>query len=259
MKKSNLFRFTAALLAALMLLTSLAACRNTPEPSTTEAEESTEAIDGGTTAPDDSEPASVAETESENVTAPTDGEETTTNLPIADEAELRCGVWWAVGDGIDSYYEICADGTGAVIAQDSGTGVGMNYQVRGSSVTFQMGAVDAVVQAELAAAGEDLTVTFQDGHVEFWSYMGNVTMNGFPFYSNEELCAMAKDYIAAAEGYTPEFVSAAADTEDPRTINIRLYDNLGDHNSTAAWYFVDRFTAKGTDLNGNGIDLTAAP
>ena len=179
---------------------------------------------------------------------------------IADEAELRCGVWWAVGDGIDSYYEICADGTGAVIAQDSGTGVGMNYEVRGNSVTFHLGAADVNNEATLTAAGaNELTVTFADGHSEFWSYMGNVTMNGFTFYSNEQLCAMAKDYIAAAEGYTPEYVAATADMEDPHTINIQLYDNLGDHNSTAAWYFVDRFTAKGWDMNENEIDLTAAP
>lgn len=249
------------MLAALALLFSFAACRRTPQPETTAPDETTAAVDQGTTAPDAPEttaPESDAETESETASA-ADGE-TTTNLPVADEAELRAGVWWAIGDGIDSYYEICRDGTGAVISQENGTGVGINYEVRGNSVTFQMGAVDAVSEATLAAASADeLTVTFADGHTEFWSYMGNVTMNGFTFYSNEQLCEMAKNYIAAVEGYTPENVAATADFEDPRTINIQLYDNLGDHNSTAAWYFVDRFTAKGWDLNSNEIDLTAAP
>ena len=37
---------------------------------------------------------------------------------------------------------------------------------------------------------------------------------------------------------------------------VQLYDNLGDHNSTSAWYVLDRFTAKGTDLlSGTEIDL----
>ena len=259
MKQRKTLRLMTAVLAALALLLSFAACRPVTEPDTTAPDETTAAADQGTTdAPETSQPESDAETESE--TAPAADGETTTNLPVADEAELRAGVWWAIGDGIDSYYEICRDGTGAVISQENGTGVGINYEVRGTGVTFQMGAVDAINEATLTATSADeLTVTFADGRTEFWSYMGNVTMNGFTFYSNEQLCGMARDYIQAAEGYTPENVAATADFEDPRTINIQLYDNLGDHNSTAAWYFVDRFTAKGRDLNGNEIDLTAAP
>ena len=36
---------------------------------------------------------------------------------------------------------------------------------------------------------------------------------------------------------------------------IQVYENLGDHNSTAAWYTVDRITAQGTDGNGQAVDL----
>ena len=40
----------------------------------------------------------------------------------------------------------------------------------------------------------------------------------------------------------------AAMTNEDNTVTVQLYDNLGDHNSTAAWYIVDRFTAEATDL-----------
>lgn len=36
---------------------------------------------------------------------------------------------------------------------------------------------------------------------------------------------------------------------------IQIYENLGDHNSTAAWYTVDRITGTGTDEAGAEISL----
>jgi len=40
------------------------------------------------------------------------------------------------------------------------------------------------------------------------------------------------------------------------TVTFQLYDELDDHISTAAWYVIDRFTAKGKDGNTDEeIDL----
>lgn len=36
---------------------------------------------------------------------------------------------------------------------------------------------------------------------------------------------------------------------------IQIYENLGDHNSTAAWYTVDWITGTGTDEAGAKISL----
>ena len=48
---------------------------------------------------------------------------------------------------------------------------------------------------------------------------------------------------------------SAAQTNDDGSVSIQVYENLGDHNSTAAWYTVDRMTATGTDSSGNDVDL----
>ena len=49
-------------------------------------------------------------------------------------------------------------------------------------------------------------------------------------------------------------LTAAAQTNEDGTVTIQVYENLGDHNSTAAWYTVDRVTAQGTDGNGQAVD-----
>ena len=50
-------------------------------------------------------------------------------------------------------------------------------------------------------------------------------------------------------------MTSAAQTNEDGSVAIQVYENLGDHNSTAAWYTVDRITAAGTDGSGNEVDL----
>ena len=38
-------------------------------------------------------------------------------------------------------------------------------------------------------------------------------------------------------------LTSAAQTNEDGSVSIQVYENLGDHNSTAAWYTVDRLTA----------------
>lgn len=74
-------------------------------------------------------------------------------------------------------------------------------------------------------------------------------------YNDEELIQMALDFYSANnDGYVPS-LNGIQDNGDG-TVTIQLYDNLGDHNSTSAWYTVDRKTAEGTDdIMGDKIDL----
>ena len=44
-------------------------------------------------------------------------------------------------------------------------------------------------------------------------------------------------------------------TDNDGSVTIQVYENLGDHNSTAAWYTVDRTTAAGTDADGHKVEL----
>ena len=260
MKKMILF---VSVLCALSLLAGLAACKGPVSPETTAPEESTAAIDNGTTAaPAESQTETdTAPSETETESLPEKADETTTDAaPVANEAEFRPGVWWAIDAGIDGYYEICADGTGAFVDQANGLGVGLTYEVFGDKVTFHKAAADVTDTAVVTAVSDtEIDLTWDDGHTEHWNYMSEGTLGGFTFYTNEQLGQMAQAYYKAETGYAPGSIGVNADPENPRNVNIQLYDSLGDHNSTAAWYSVDRFTAKGNDLNGNAVDLTAQP
>ncbi len=72
-------------------------------------------------------------------------------------------------------------------------------------------------------------------------------------YTTKELEKMALDYYEKQTGYRPSHV--ASDVNQDGTVSIQLYDNMGDHNSTSAWYTVDPKTAVGTDILGDKIDL----
>ena len=253
-----------SVLCALALLFCLAACKGPVSPETTAPDESTAAVDDGTTAAPaenqtEADTAAPSETETESVPE-ADDETTTMSGPVANEAEFRPGVWWAIDAGIDGYYEICADGTGAFIDQENGLGVGLTYEVFGNKVTFHKAAADVTDTAVVTAVSDtEIDLKWNDGHTEHWNYMSEGTLGGFTFYTNEQIGQMAQEYYKAATGYAPGSMGVNADMENPRYINVQLYDSLGDHNSTAVWYFVDRFTAKGNDLLGNAVDLTAHP
>ncbi len=76
-------------------------------------------------------------------------------------------------------------------------------------------------------------------------------------YTTKELEKMALDYYEAKTGYRPTL--SASQVNEDGTISIQLYDNMGDHNSTSAWYTVDPKTAVGTDVLENTVDLKAKP
>ena len=73
-------------------------------------------------------------------------------------------------------------------------------------------------------------------------------------YSNDELLRMAIDYYRTHDGGTnPSFEIASSEGNQ---VNIHIYEDMGDHNATVDWYYVDRRTGKGTNFNEEPIDLT---
>lgn len=74
-------------------------------------------------------------------------------------------------------------------------------------------------------------------------------------YTDEELCQMALNYYQKKTGEDISNLLSASETLENGEVVIQLYTNLGDHNSTAAWYTVDRSTAIGTNSLGEEIDL----
>ncbi len=74
-------------------------------------------------------------------------------------------------------------------------------------------------------------------------------------YTNAQLCKMAQDYYERHHNFRPPI--AEVDSTDGDNVTIHLYEDMGDHTATSAWYVIDRKTGKGyDDLFGDSIDLT---
>ncbi|MBQ7563199.1 MAG: YARHG domain-containing protein [Lachnospiraceae bacterium] len=74
-------------------------------------------------------------------------------------------------------------------------------------------------------------------------------------YTNAELCKMAQDYYQKHNNYRPPI--AEVDSTEGDEVTIHLYENVGNHTATSAWYVINRKTGKGyDDIFGDAIDLT---
>lgn len=74
-------------------------------------------------------------------------------------------------------------------------------------------------------------------------------------HSTSELEEMALIYYTKKHNYKPSHAEAFVDEKDENIINIHLYDIVDDHTATVDWYAVDKYTAEGTNILGEEIDL----
>lgn len=102
-----------------------------------------------------------------------------------------------------------------------------------------------------AETGEPAVVPHEGGKPDTYADPGEYG------YANDLLCTMARGYYGSRTNHSPEFVEVEGETDGK--VNIHLYDLFDGHTSTAAWYYIDRMTGKGTDFLENEIDLTAPP
>lgn len=73
-------------------------------------------------------------------------------------------------------------------------------------------------------------------------------------YTDAELCKMAQDYYERHNGFRPPI--SEVDGTNGDIVTIHLYEIVGDHTATSAWYDIDRKSAKGTDtIFGDPVDL----
>ena len=74
-------------------------------------------------------------------------------------------------------------------------------------------------------------------------------------YTNAELCKMAQDYYERHYNFRPPI--AEVDSTEGDNVTIHLYEQVGNHTATSAWYVINRKTGKGhDDIFGDAIDLT---
>ena len=164
------------------------------------------------------------------------------------------GTW--LSDSGQYYFFDEGDATGRTASLDDGTGVGFTYTVNGTEASFSMGDADSSSSCTVSYDGNTITLEWADGTTEHLAYVSDQGSDTFRFYSNQELEDLALTFYQENSGaQDTQNLVAAAQTNDDGSVSIQVYENLGDHNSTAAWYTVDRATAAGTDGSGNEVDL----
>lgn len=72
-------------------------------------------------------------------------------------------------------------------------------------------------------------------------------------YTDEQLCDMARTYYIEHYNYNPAFVQI--DRVEGDIVTIHLFDIVDNHTATCDWYYIDRYTAKGTNFAGEEIEL----
>ena len=132
------------------------------------------------------------------------------------------------------------------------------YEIKYDDIEMHLGNSESSIKAKVVSESDDeLEFKFNDGKSEKLSYQGEMNLDIFTFYNNDELCQMALGYYEMKNGSRPE--KAAAEIDDTGMIKIQLYDESDGHNSNADFYTVDRFTGKGFNSADEQIDLTEVP
>ena len=188
---------------------------------------------------------------------PAASDDTTTETPSASPSEdtaFTPGTW--LSDGGQYYFFDEGGTTGRTASLEDGTGVGFAYSMAGTEATFSMGAADDTSSCTVSRDGETVTLEWADGTTEHLTYVSEQGSDTFQFYSDQEFADLALNfYKESNDAQADQNLVSAAQTNDDGSVSIQVYENLGDHNSTAAWYTVDRATATGTDGSGNEVDL----
>ena len=147
-----------------------------------------------------------------------------------------------------------AQPTGTRLDFENGSSTSFEYEIGINEIMFYFDTSDGELYT---VTGGDLSCTqleLPDGTAMSLIYDDSLTISATEFYSNDELCVMALDLYSAQTGYTPSCAAAISNSDG--TVTIQLYDNLDDHNSTSAWYTIDRFTGEGTDdITGEYVSL----
>lgn len=171
--------------------------------------------------------------------------------------EMSSGVWLAATDvGFSNYYYFDAQAqTGSYVSLEYGLGMPFTYEGAGTELIFHLEGHEEEKPASVEPGNADsFTLVWEDSLPEELCFVSEGTLEDFHFYSNNDLALLALEHYAEDNGQAPSQVGSM--TNDDNTVTIQLYENLGDHNSTAAWYVVDRFTATGVDLtSGEEVNL----
>lgn len=239
---------TIALISALMILISGCASDKVQNGSASDTAPATH-IDTTTPATSTSETTCAY---SENKT-PTE-ESTPTEEESQHETHFKPGIWSAVLEDIPfGYFLMYEDSCGATIEYEAGIGIAFDYELGINEVTFHYGSSDDNTHYTIESGDPAYVVLVSDtGERLVLQHISDDT--DISFTTNEELALYAREYYHSINGETPPSFGTKVNPDG--TVTIQLYESLSDHNSTWAWYTVDRETGEGTDdISGERIDI----
>lgn len=249
-------KFAIVIAAALLL----SGCQNREENSAVSGADESSAA----------EPVAATGTESASGGGSRDGGESAAETAgdistVESSAEYGEGVQWeyyfrpGVWRGEDAYFFFNEDGSGQSLGFEMGTGLAfqLDSYAGDGTVTFHFGSPDNNSRFTLSDQSEDrVTLTTEDGTTDTLVYVCEGDADSFRFYSDEEIQLIALNYYQAQYDYTPQY-SGITDNGDG-TVTVQLFDQVDDHNATAAWYTIDRVTLAGTDdLQELPVDMSA--
>lgn len=172
----------------------------------------------------------------------------------SDESSLFTPGTWLSDKG--QYYFFDENGkTGRTSSLSDGTGAGFEYSVSGGEADFSIGGADSSSKCTVSRDEDSITLEWADGVKEQLSFVSELGSDEFKFYTNDELASMALSYYKSNSGEPSDGLLSAAEANADGSVTVQIYRSLGDHNSTAEWYTLDRITASGTDSAGNAVEL----
>lgn len=178
------------------------------------------------------------------------------------ESIFTPGTWLATAeDGSGQYYFFNPDGTtGSTASLDNGTGVSFAYECEDGYAVFHMAAVDNNTPCTVEVTdSEHIILRWDTGGTTDLAYVSALGTGQFTFYSDSELFDLALAYYQQTTGSELGHPAISFTNNEDGTVTIHLFENLSDHIATAAWYTVNRFTARGVnDISGEPVDLSSA-
>ena len=244
---------------AAILTVALTACGGSKESETKNKTAAPNAAEA-TTELNAAEEANIEETNNEETT-----ESTANAEPEADgsvKASLDAfpfGVWIGTSEKYGRrYYSFYGDIKGGnVLFQDSGIGVGFNYEIDGDNAVFHVGDMESSDNVQIVSAGDakiEMIWKEADGDVpetlEFYSQ----DIETFDFTENDTLCEKALNFYEQENGKRPEL--AEIEPAENGMMLIHVHDQNGDHD---ALYTVSPMDCKGLDNYGSEVDLSNVP
>ena len=182
--------------------------------------------------------------------------------PVQKNSQFKAGTWLATGGEVEEFYFFDADGaSGRTASLEDGTGIAFTYEALDGKTVFHMGDSEIDLPCNVVVTDEEhITMEWEAQYTQVMTYCSPLGSGAFCFYTNQELAQLALRDYEGRNGLTGSGLTAAAANDEDGTVTIQLYQELSGHNSTAAWYQVDRCTARGTDISsGEAVDLSTSP